>query len=510
MKKGITISILVVTIVLMFIIVTTATVVGTRTIQTAAYEEFLSKVERVSNDVNKYIIGNDELPTTMEIVAKEGLPTALVTEINRNNDSSNNLFVIDMTKLKTESVNIGKGTVQDMDVFIVAENTNNVYYLKGIEYRGTTYYGVDVVGNEPSGMPAGWEENVVAIVDTVPIPKGFVASSATGENTKDGGLVIYEGTEAVTDTNIEEAKRDRNQYVWVPVEDFGEFRRQDFDDSGMISDTLGGDEYWEVLLDMANKPINTQDFKYITSETLAEVQSMYESVEEYKGFYIARYEAGLDIENPKIEYDGTKVNGVYFGMNKRPINNIMWSYSEEMNGALEISRSIYPETNPNYGVISTLVYGVQWDSILSWWIDAEAKNGTEDVILDSYDELMDSARYGNYANTEMLNGVFNIGAAVSENLGETYEIIGNEYVKYEDYSVILSTGASEMTRVNNIYDMAGNLYEWTMERYATECSSVRGGSYEDYGDATVFNRDYYYSNEAMSFIGFRTSLYIKK
>lgn len=144
MKKGITISILVVTVVLMLTLVTTSTVIGTRAIQTAAYEEFLSKTQRVSNDVNKYVIDNGSLPTTLEIIAKEGLPAGLVAELNNNKDNANNLFVIDMTKLRTESVNIGRGTVEDMDVFIVAENTNNVYYLKGVVYRGKTYYGIQI------------------------------------------------------------------------------------------------------------------------------------------------------------------------------------------------------------------------------------------------------------------------------------------------------------------------------------------------------------------------------
>lgn len=142
MKKGITVSILAITIVLMFVIITTATVVGTRAIQTATYEEFLSKIQRVSNDVNEYVIKNKQIPTTNEIVAKEGLPVGLIAKINENNDATNNLFVIDMTKLRTESVNLGVGTIQDMDVFIVAENTNNVYYLKGIKYKGVEYYGV--------------------------------------------------------------------------------------------------------------------------------------------------------------------------------------------------------------------------------------------------------------------------------------------------------------------------------------------------------------------------------
>lgn len=144
MKRGITVSVLVITVVLMFILVTTATVIGARAIQTAAYEEFLSKMSRVSDDVNKYVVDNGNLPTTSEIIAKEGLPNGLISEINNNNDSNNNLFVIDMTKLRTESVNIGQGSIEDMDVFIVAENTYNVYYLKGIDYRGVTYYGIQI------------------------------------------------------------------------------------------------------------------------------------------------------------------------------------------------------------------------------------------------------------------------------------------------------------------------------------------------------------------------------
>lgn len=64
MKKGITVSILTVTVTLMIILVSTVSVIGTKSIKTASYEEFLSKVTRVSNSVNKYVIDNKTLPTT--------------------------------------------------------------------------------------------------------------------------------------------------------------------------------------------------------------------------------------------------------------------------------------------------------------------------------------------------------------------------------------------------------------------------------------------------------------
>lgn len=142
MKKGITLSVLTITVVIMLILISVSTVVGIRSVKTATYEEYISKLDRVSNDVNQYYIKNKTLPITTEVIAKEGLSNGLKLEISNNKDDYNNLYVVDMNKLRSESVKIGYGTANDMDIFVVCENTNNVYYLKGMEYKGTTYYGV--------------------------------------------------------------------------------------------------------------------------------------------------------------------------------------------------------------------------------------------------------------------------------------------------------------------------------------------------------------------------------
>ena len=42
---------------------------------------------------------------------------------------------------------------------------------------------------------------------------------------------------------------------------------------------------------------------------------------------------------------------------------------------------------------------------------------------------------------------------------------------------VASCGASDSYRVNNIYDLAGNVLEWTMEAYATYNRVARGGVY---------------------------------
>ena len=134
-------------------------------------------------------------------------------------------------------------------------------------------------------VPSEWTENVVALKDGVPIPKGFVASPYNGENTKSGGLVIYELTEGETAIPSNKTQytswTTRNQYVWIPVveEDFTtKFVRQNFGSNRTISNVLGSN-WWEIQLDSTtNTPLLTQSTKYVTTNTLAEVQAIYASV----------------------------------------------------------------------------------------------------------------------------------------------------------------------------------------------------------------------------------------
>ena len=194
MKKGVTLSILTITVIIMITIATTATVIGTNVMQTAAYEEFLSKINRIYDDVNKYVVDNNRLPTTNEIVSKEGLPEELKSELVVNNDVDNNLYVVDMTKLNVENVNIGTGNIQNMDVFIVAENTNNVYYLKGVKYKGNEYYGMQLVIGQK-------EENTI---NETTLPTATITLSGTTATTE--SKVTAEIIQKDTDSGIDISK----------------------------------------------------------------------------------------------------------------------------------------------------------------------------------------------------------------------------------------------------------------------------------------------------------------
>ena len=97
-----------------------------------------------------------------------------------------------------------------------------------------------------------------------------------------------------------------------------------------------------------------------------------------------------------------------------------------------------------------------------------------------------------------------------------------EFTDYDDtnytYTVRkeMATGASDVTKVKNVYDMAGNMWEWTTETgyhnagSGTQYVVVRGGGfYHRGGDGPVSNRNGGNSvGNTNDFIGFRVVLYL--
>lgn len=140
MRKGVSLTTVVIAITVMMILIASVSVIGSSAINSANFEEYKSEIERVANEVNLYITENDTLPTTNEVISINTLESEFLNSLNENNDISNKLYVVDISKLNDYNLEKGKGTVSDKDVFVVAEDSNNVYYLKGFRYRGKVYF----------------------------------------------------------------------------------------------------------------------------------------------------------------------------------------------------------------------------------------------------------------------------------------------------------------------------------------------------------------------------------
>ncbi len=185
---------------------------------------------------------------------------------------------------------------------------------------------------------------------------------------------------------------------------------------------LGSEEQvYDYMKDyvLNNKPeavLNTKidiirEFANQTTEGVKYKDSAIEtqSVLKYGGFYIGRYEAGTDATTQKGKY---------------PEKNITFENAKSK------AEAIYQDKNM-YGVKSGILSGVAWDRTMQWLMDTGTK---------SWEDIFISSTWGNY-NTDWHGGR------------------------------LASSGFSDSYSANNIYDLAGNLNEWS-----TTIEEVKGGN----------------------------------
>ena len=381
--------------------------------------------------------------------------------------------------------------------FVCKENSTVIQATK------TTANAVNLEDNEYMHV----EED--ASGDKVPVPNGYVGSSVAGENEIDTGYVIYEGEEAVTDSNVADAQKNRNQYVWVPVPDISKFYGTDANGKkwGKIytfssSTSSGYDEitgtqpynwsesngvmtissktnyrepdvvakYSSTGYDMDSRlktlGIGAKTTHEFLNQLEKEFNNMVASVEKYGGFYIGRYETGnINQDTPVIQKGNTNISSqTWYNMYKRCKN---------IKGA-------------NTNVETGMIWGNQWDRTLMWLIETGSK--TKEQIAD------DSTSWGNYYNA-------------------TFEYVnssGSTATKNEGSSTRIPTGSAEYTKANNIYDLAGNVRDWTMEAYSAVYRVYRGGYYNGNGDSSPADyRSRTYPTSSYDYYGCRSALYIK-
>ena len=207
------------------------------------------------------------------------------------------------------------------------------------------------------------------------------------------------------------------------------------------------------------------------SEALPEDEKT--SVERYKGFYIGRYEAG-DKENTEAKTlrssnDVTKT--VTIKANQAPYNNVTKTQ------AISLAEGF--ATKQGYKAKTKLVSSYAWDTTIAFLQKVNSDYGN-------------SSEEGNY---------YNITFSYTD-------ITGASQTKGKKSEVLVPTG--QTTPVCNIYDMGGNVCEWTTE----SCSNtdypyaVRGGScYHNFASVPAGNRNNN-SDDAYDDYGFRLTLFM--
>ena len=298
------------------------------------------------------------------------------------------------------------------------------------------------------------------------IPKGFTVSGIKSEQSINKGLVIYDIPEGTTPdwTNPDSVKTKYNQFVWIPVE----VKSSDTENSiasfyrslWAANASTGGDRTTGLGTNYT-EPDSTNDTADKT-EIAGQITELTKSIYKYGGFYIGRYEAGSKTERTS---SSSQTAEFVVQQDKYPYNYVKWgkSMSDVSEGAVYLCNNLYTPTNTNYGATSMLCTGATWDSML-------------DFIKDSSHSVTNSTTWGNYNNSETYTinrGKYAVYNTSNYTLGN-FQDVGNEYSKEKSTSILLTTGATERNSSKNIYDVAGNCWEWTTESNSSSNRLSRG------------------------------------
>lgn len=333
--------------------------------------------------------------------------------------------------------------------------------------------------------------------------QGGVGTLPTGPGTRpylpSSDFTQVDGTDLDTGLVIENS--DGDEYVWIEVPKLASV----YPTAGISITDFTDDEYAKIENDLQNyastyrSGSSASDTYYSdettglsSSEYIAMKQKMLKSVYQSGGFYIGRYEAGTDTKRT----NHASISGITIKSqaNKYPLNWVTCSEAQTL--------ASQAGTNGHTG---SLMFGIQWDLVEKYIESKAVSQGTAIGTIQSQLKT-DSTSWGNYSST--LYNITNESAQYSTNNGSTWIVA--PYDKTSEGTTLLTTGSIATFRKQNIFDLAGNVWEWTLEYSAntgTPCT-IRGGSYES--SSTENNANYRNNgNTAFSYysIGFRVTIY---
>ena len=241
--------------------------------------------------------------------------------------------------------------------------------------------------------------------------------------------------------------------------------------------------------------------------------SMLKSVYENGGFYVGRYEAGIDTttgtNRTSIE---SQVDGKYPVPTTAPVTKAdAYPYTYVTRTQAQNLAS-----NVNSGTkTSSLMFGVQWDLVLAFMHNkgniADSTLTTNSTTIGNYsDSTFQLSQTGKYATMSdgRLSSTWNPTTTSTPNFVDTSR---NKIAQSTTGNgILVTTGTSEKNKVMNIYDIAGNVWEWTLEKTSDTdypCAA-RGGQFNFTGSLypAAFRNDHRTDHSDNDF-GFRVALF---
>ncbi len=383
--------------------------------------------------------------------------------------------------VETEKGDIVKKSVVASNVKAIATgNGEKVPVPIGFYYVGGTIESGVVISDNPN------DQNKYA--GTTDVPAGVEYDLTTGIPKTEDQLTDGEKQKVILG----------NQFVWIPVE-LEDYKKE----------VWTGDENTEY----SNATWETQPH---TSELI--------QIEKYGGFYIGRYEAGTSEISLSTKVDFANQNDAKTWQN--PNFSIRDESGNTATGNITCKAGEIPYYHADYFtalilcnkmyesskyVQSGLVTGTMWDAMMKFIAIGDDTTVTTNCTWGNYREENQNVKYtagqGRYAIVD------NQGSTTAGRMLSGFQKSDGQF-----HYGIRSTASTENVKQKNLYDVAGNLWEWTQEAsYPNDLSNNivesymrRGGGFENYyNQSPACFRARTPATQTNTDLGYRPALYIK-